>query len=129
MTKNGVNLCWSELCADAFDRLKRALFLAPVLAFPNFEKQFLLYVDASSAGTGFALVHIQNGKEVVIACNGRGLNQAERNYSTTEREALALVEGIKKFQPYLHDRKFVVYTDHSSLRWFMNVNIKMLVVD
>ena len=58
---------------------------------------------------------------MVIAYNGRDLNQAERNYTTTEREALALVEGIKKFQPYLHDRKFVVYTDHSSLRWLMNV--------
>ena len=38
-----------------------------------------------------------------------------------DREALALVEGIKKFQPYLHYRKFVVYTDHTSLRWLMNV--------
>ena len=106
---------------EAFDRLKRALISAPVLAFPNFDEQFLLYVDASSTGIGFALAQIQNGKEVVIAYNGRGLNQAERNYTTTGRKALALVEGIKKFQPYLHDRRFVVYTDHSSLRWLMNV--------
>ena len=93
--------------------MKRALISAPVhvLAFPKFDEQFLLYVDASSTGIGFALAQIQSGKEVVIAYNGRGLNQAERNYTTTEREALALVEGIKKFQPYLHDRKFVVYTD------------------
>ena len=94
---------------------------APVLALPNFDEQFLLYVDASSTGIGFALAQIQDGKEVVITCNRRGLKQAERNYSTTEREALALVEGIKKFQPYLHDCKFLVYTDHSSLHWLMNV--------
>ena len=111
----------SESCADAFDRSKRGLISAPVLAFPNFDEQFLLYVDASSTGIGFALTQIQNGKEVVIAYSGRGLKQAERNYTTTERDALALVEGIKKFQPYLHDRKFVVNTDHSSLRWFINV--------
>ena len=49
------------------------------------------------------------------------MNQAEHNYSTTEREALALVESIKKFQPYLHNRKFTVVTDHSSLCWLMNV--------
>ena len=49
------------------------------------------------------------------------MNQAERNYSTTEREALPLVKGIKKFQPYLQNRKFTVVTDHSSLRWVMNV--------
>ena len=123
LTKKGVNFCWSESCADAFDRLERVLISAPVVAFPNFNEQFLLCVDASSTGIGFAVAQIQNGKEVVIACNGRGLNQAERNYTTTEREVLALVEGIKKFQPYLHDRKFVyvVYTDHSSLRWLMNV--------
>ena len=111
LTKKGVKFCWSESCAVAFDRLKRTLISAPVLAFPNFDEQFLLYVDASSTGIGFALAQIQSGKEVVIAYNGRGLNQAGRNYTTIEREALALVEGIKKFQPYLHDRKFVVYTD------------------
>ena len=88
--------------------MKRALISAPVLAFPDFKGQFLLYVDASSTGIGFALAQVQDGKEVVIAFNGRGLNQAERNYTTTESEALALVEGIKKFQSYLHDRKFVV---------------------
>lgn len=57
----------------------------------------------------------------MIAYNGRGLNQAEKNYSTTEREALALIAGIKKFQPYLHRRRFTAVTDHSSLRWLMNV--------
>ena len=101
LTKKGVKFFWSESCAVAFDRLKRALISAPVLAFPNFDEQFLLYVDASSSGIGFALAQIQNGKEVVIAYNGRGLNQAERNYTTTEKEAPALVEGIKKFLPYL----------------------------
>ena len=80
-----------------------------------------MLVDASSTGIGFTLAQVQNAKEVVIAYNGHGLNQAERNYSTTEREALALVEEIKKFQPYLQNRKFTVVTDHSSLRWLMNV--------
>ena len=58
------------------------------------------------------LLKKQDDKEVVIAYNGCGL---------TEREALALVEGIKKFQPYLFGRKFLVITVHSSLRWLMNV--------
>ena len=105
----------------AFDKLKRALVSAPILAYPDFSKEFLLFVDASSTGIGFTLAQVQNDKELVIAYNGRGLNQAEKNYSTTEREALALVEGIKKFQPYLFGRKFTVVTDHSSLRWLMNI--------
>jgi len=49
------------------------------------------------------------------------LNQAEQNYSATEREAPAPVEGIRKFQPYLHIGKFTVVTDHSLLRWLMKV--------
>ena len=121
LTKNNVPFVWTVACAEAFDKLKRALVSAPILAYPNFREPFLLFVDASSTGIGFTLAQIQNGKEVVIAYNGRGLNQAEQNYSTTEREALALVEGIKKFQPYLHNHKFTVVTDHSSLRWLMNV--------
>ena len=75
LTKKSVKFCWSESCADAFDRLKHALISAPVPAFPNFDEQFLLYVDASSTGIGFALAQVQNGREVVIAYNGRGLNQ------------------------------------------------------
>ena len=96
---------------------------ASILAYPNFREPILLIVDASSTGIGFILAQMEkkNGKEVVMACNGRGLNRAEQNYSTAEREALALVEGIKKFQPYLHNHKFTVVTDHSSLRWLMNV--------
>ena len=67
------------------------------------------------------LGQIQNEKEVVIAYDGRGLNKAEQNYCTTEREALSLISGIKKFQPYLHGRKFKIFTDHSSLKWLMNM--------
>ena len=116
LTKKGSKFEWTEACADAFDKLKRALISAPILAYPDFTKEFLLFV-----GIGFTLAQKHNGKEVVIAYNGRGLKKAEKNYSTTEREALALVEGIKKFQPYLFGRKFTVITDHSSLRWLMNV--------
>ena len=102
LTKKNVPFVWTVTCADAFDKLKRALVSAPILAYPNFREPFLLFVDASYTGFGFAIAKIQNGKEVVIACrHGRGLNHAEQNYlSTSEREALALVEGIKKFQPY-----------------------------
>ena len=121
LTRKGVKFVWTEACSDAFDKLKRAVVSAPILAYPNFKKPLLLFVDASSTGIGFTLAQEQNGNEVVIAFNGRGLNRAEQNYSTTEREALALVEGIKKFQPYLHNHKFTVVTDHSSLQWLMNI--------
>ena len=82
LTKKNVPFVWTVACAEAFDKLKRALVSAPILAYPNFREPFLLFVDASSTGIGFTSAQIQNGKEVVIAYNGRGLNQAEQNYST-----------------------------------------------
>lgn len=58
------------------------------MAYPNFNEQFLLYLDASSNGKGFALAQIQDGIEVVIVYSGRSLNHAKCNKTPTEREAL-----------------------------------------
>ena len=91
------------------------------MAYPDFSLPFELNTDASSTGIGFALCQTQDGKTRAIAYGGRDLNTAERNYSTTEREAPAIVEGIKKFRNYLHDRKFVIHTDHHALRWLMSI--------
>lgn len=121
LTRKQVQFHWSDDCQSAFDKLKRALISAPILAYPDFAKSFQLYVDASADGIGMALGQYQNETEVVIAYAGRDLSRAERNYSATEREALAVIEGIKRFQPYLYGRKFTVYTDHNALRWLMGI--------
>lgn len=70
-------------------------------------------------------VHIER----VIAYWSRVLQPAERNYSPTEREALALKEGLIKFQPYLEGEKIFAITDHAALTWsktFQNVNKRLL---
>ena len=81
-----------------------------------------MYTGASNEGVGVTLGQIQNGREVTIAYAGRDFNSAEKNYSTTEREALAVIFGIKKFEPYLYGRKFVLHTDHHSLKWLMSIS-------
>ena len=58
-------------CAEAFDKLERALVSAPFLTYPNFREPLLVFVDASSTSIGFTSAQIQNGKEVVIAYIGR----------------------------------------------------------
>ena len=121
LTRKGVKFHWDTNCQEAFDKLKRALTSAPILAYPDFTLPFEVYTDASLDGLGYCLGQIQNGREVVICYGGRDLNSAERNYSATEREALAVVDAIKKFQPYLHGRKFTVHTDHNALKWLMNL--------
>ena len=59
-----------------------------------------MHTDVSNEGVGVTLGQLQNGREVAIAYAGRDFNSAEKNYSTTEREALAVIFGIKKFEPY-----------------------------
>ena len=63
----------------------------------------------------------QYENEVVIAYSGRELNRVERNYCTTEWEALAVIKGTKKFQTYLYGHHFFVHTDHHFLIWLMRI--------
>lgn len=58
---------------------------------------------------------------MAIAYAGRDFNPAERNYSATEREALTVIDGIKRFQSYLQNTKFTIHTDHNALKWLMSL--------
>lgn len=122
LTSKNVKFSWTPACQESFDMLKQALVSAPILAYPDFRLPFHLYVDASQTGIGLTLGQIVNGKEVAIAYAGRDLNPAERNYSATEREALAVFDGIKRFQSYLQNAKFTIHTDHNALKWLMSLD-------
>lgn len=119
--KKAPAFCWSAEAEEAFNTLKNALVSAPILAVPDFEKEFTVHCDASSYGVGGMLSQTINGTEHPVAYVSRSLNKCERNYSATEREALAVLFSVEKFQAYLGSRRFKVITDHSSLKWFMNL--------
>jgi len=89
---------------------------APTLSCLNFEEPFVLQTDASSVGLGAVLTQIIEGDEKVIAFASRALADPEKKYSFTEQECLAVVWAIQKFRPYLEGYRFMVITDHSSLR-------------
>ncbi len=108
---------WGNAEQTAFEQLRKCLTTPPIVAFPDFEKEFLIFTDASNYGIGAVLSQIQDGKEVVIAYSSRHLNAAERNYSAIEREALAIVYGIKRYRHYLQDDKFEIISDHRPLQW------------
>ena len=93
---------WTSSCQAAFEDLKSRLVAPPILAYPNFQLQFLLYTDASDSAIGAVLSQMQEGQERVIAYWSRKLQKTERNYSTTEQEALAVVSAIKEFYPYVY---------------------------
>lgn len=125
LTKKNARFHWSEACEHAFQTLKNLLCSAPVLSYPNFDKDFILQTDASDVGLGAILSQKDgSGNEKVVAYASRTLTDRERKFSATEKEALAVVFGTKHFRVYLLGRKFELITDHNSLRWLKSMEAK-----
>lgn len=93
----------------------------PILQYPDFTKEFLLTTDASNVAIGAVLSQGPIGSDKPIAYASRTLNSSELNYSTIEKELLAIVWACKYFRPYLFGRKFKIITDHKPLQWVMNL--------
>ena len=89
----------------------------PILAYPDFTKEFLIYTHASDYGLGADLPQIHEGKDQPIAYASRHLNKVEAKYSTIEKEATAVIFGLKRFRHYLQDEPFVIVSDHRPLQW------------
>jgi len=119
LTENTCKFEWTELCGKAFEELKKRLISSPILSFPKEEGQFILDTDASNHGIGAVLSQVQEGKEKVIAYYSKVFSKTERNYCVTRKELLAVVDATKFFHHYLYGRKFVIRTDHISLKWLM----------
>jgi len=117
LTKKNARWKWDNEQADAFRDLKNRLISAPVLACPDFLRHFFLQTDASATGLGAVLTQTFEDGERVIAYASRTLNTAERNYSATELECLAIVWGIRRMRSYLEGYTFTVVTDHQALKW------------
>lgn len=108
---------WNNECDDAFQKIKERLVSAPLLRCPDYTKPFSVQCDASSFGLGAVLTQNIDGEEHVICFLSRSLTKQERNYTTTERECLAVLFAVEKLRMYLEGVHFTVITDHHSLTW------------
>ena len=107
---------WAKACEDAFRQTKRALASTKVLVHYNPALPLRLAADASAYGVGAVISHIMpSGEERLVAFASRTLSKSERNYAQLEKEALALVFGVKKFHKFLYGRRFTLITDHKPL--------------
>ena len=113
---------WASEHQKAFDALKLALTTAPVLGYPDFEREFILETDASLRGLGAVLSQVdEQGKTHIIAYASRTLRPSEKsmhNYSSAKLELLALKWAVtEKFRDYFLGSKFTVYTDNNPLAY------------
>lgn len=101
---------------QAFEKCKTLLINDPILQYPDFSKPFNLTTDASNYAIGAVLSQGPIGHDKPVCYASRTLNKSEQNYSTTEKELLAIVWACKYFRPYLYGRKFNLLSDHQPLK-------------
>ena len=118
-------LVWEELQDKAFQELKARVVNPPILHMANFDKTFILQTDSADTGVGSALMQEdKDGMKHPIAFASRKLLPRESRYSTIEKECLAIVWAITKFQDYLYGKEFVLETDHQPLQYLGNARFQ-----
>ncbi|KAA0050169.1 Ty3/gypsy retrotransposon protein [Cucumis melo var. makuwa] len=117
LKKGGFN--WNEEATLAFDRLKSAMVSLPVLALPDFTKQFEIEADASGYGVGAVLVQDKRP----VAYYSHTLALRDRGRPVYERELMAIVLAVQRWRPYLLIGRFRVKTDQKALKFLLDQRI------
>ena len=118
LCRKGTTFKWSTQCQHAFDTMKKALISAPVLAYPNMAKPFILTCDASDTAIGYVLGQLdEQNREYAVAYGNKSLSKEQRKWNVSEKECYAILKGIEAYRPYLANSHFTVVTDHSALCW------------
>jgi hypothetical protein len=109
----------SDDCVRAYTTLRDLITKAPILQPPNWSHPFEIMCDASNYAVGAVLGQKLDGKPTVIYYASKTLDEAQRNYTVTEKELLAVVYALEKFRPYLLGSHIIVYTDHTAVRYLL----------
>nr|GFA66092.1 DNA-directed DNA polymerase [Tanacetum cinerariifolium] len=111
---------FSKECVEAFQTLKRKLTETPILIAPDWDMPFELMCDASDFAIGAFLRKRKEKHFRPIHYASKTMTEAESNYTTTEKEMLAVVYAFENFWSYLIMNKSIVYTDHSALKYLFS---------
>jgi hypothetical protein len=114
-----VQFDWTSKCQEAFEKLKWLLTTAPIMQAPDWSLPFELMCDASDFMIGVVLGQRKDKKPHVIYYASKTLNDAQLNYTTTEKELLAVVFALDKFRSYLVGSLVIVFTDHAALKYLL----------
>jgi hypothetical protein len=117
LTKKGKpdSVVWTDACDRSFSELKRQLGSHPVVMLPDLSKSFTLRTDASDVGLGAVLLQESGEGLKPVSYASRKLSSAESRYATIEKECLAVVWAVRKFEQFLYGQSFILETDHQPL--------------
>ena len=102
---------WGKEQQKAFEDIKKVVSRETMLAFPDFNKPFHVYTDASDYQLGAVIM--QDDKP--LAFYSRKMNGAQRRYTTGEQELLSIVETLKEYRNILLGQKIIIHTDHQNI--------------
>uniref|UniRef100_A0A2N9I3P0 RNA-directed DNA polymerase n=1 Tax=Fagus sylvatica TaxID=28930 RepID=A0A2N9I3P0_FAGSY len=111
---------WTKSCELAFKKLVQLLTSSPIMQAPDWSLPFEIMCDASDYAVGAVLGQRKDKKPHVIYYASRTLNSDQMNYTTTEKELLAIVFALDKFRSYLMGTFIIVFTDHATLRYILS---------
>ncbi|CAN6725283.1 unnamed protein product [Malus baccata var. baccata] len=120
LLKKDVAFDFNKECTASFKQLKELLTTAPIVVPSDWRLPFELMCDASNYALGAVLGQRKDKRPHVIYYASRTLNDAQLNYSTTEKELFAVVFALDKFRSYLIGTKVIVFTDHAALKYLLS---------
>ena len=103
----------------SFEGLKLHLTTEPIVRAPNWQLPFEVMCDASDFAIGAVLGSREDGKHYVVYYARKILNEAQRNYTTTEKELLAIVYALEKFRAYLVGSIIIIFIDQYDLKYLL----------
>ena len=124
LTKKNARFIWTDECQKSFETLRVVLTDAPILAYPDTNKPYKLYTDASNHSIGAALIQETEQGERVIQYLSHQLNKSQLNWPIIEKEAYAIVYAVQKLRPYLLGSKFTIMTDHKPLKHLFTAEMR-----
>ena len=111
---------FDDSCKASFEEIKIRLVQAPMMATPDWDQEFEVMCDASDFAMGAVLGQRKEKIFRAIYYASRTFNEAQENYSTTEKEMLAIVFACEKFRPYILGSHVIVHTDHAAIKYLMS---------
>ena len=114
---------WGESEEQAFHTLKSKLYRFPILRLPDLTKKFVLRTDASDTGLDAVLLQEHGNEKFSVSYASRKLLKREKAYSVIEKECLAIIWAVQKFEPYLYGSEFDLETDYQSLVYMQRTKV------